>query len=188
MAVSDRKKSPPAAAEWGMKQSVLSKRSAPRFARRKPPISSSCLPLAYAAVFTDSLFACSAKTVSKAISKFTKVYAYEFSDRDAPISFSAPKELGSFGAYHSAEIQYVLQTKSLFFAPEKMIPDQKKLADIMQVAWASFARDGVPSFPSGAKWPEFNPVKANIRRFATSGPETADDFEKFHKCEFWSAL
>lgn len=147
------------------------------------------IALAYAAYMTDWLFACPADRANRAMFKYTPVYAYEFSDRRAPIGLDAPREIGSFGAFHTAEIQYVFQTAVHFFnLPATFAPEQKRLSDQMQKAWVSFARDGSPAMAGEHPWRPVDSSGTPMVRFDTSGPTLVNDFSMHHRCAFWSDL
>lgn len=146
------------------------------------------VPLAYSAVITDFLFACAAYQSSAAISAHTPVYAYEFRDRTGEYTTPAPAELGSLGAYHAKEIQFIFRTPSFYSGSATFTTDQMKLSERMMQAWASFARDGVPSIPGEAAW---EPTRADapvIRNFDTTDTVSVSGFSDAHKCGFWSSL
>jgi para-nitrobenzyl esterase len=58
----------------------------------------------------------------------------------------------------------------------------------MQEAWASFARDGVPSMAGEESWTPVRPGRVSIKNFDTGGPAYVSDFADYHKCSFWSSL
>lgn len=147
------------------------------------------IALAYAAYMTDWLFACPAFKANTAMSAYAPVYAYEFNDQRAPIGLDAPTEIRDFGAFHTAEIQYIFQTPVPFFnLPATFTSEQKRLSDRMQETWVSFARDGTPSIAGEKSW---LPVDANglsMVNFDTSGHSIVSGFSELHKCDFWASL
>lgn len=147
------------------------------------------IALAYAAYMTDWLFACPAFRANTAMSAYTPVYAYQFNDQRAPIGLDAPPEIREFGAFHTAEIQYVFQTPVPFFnLPATFTPEQQRLADRMQQAWVSFARDGKPSFTGDGTWPPVSKNGLPMVNFDTPGASLVSGYAEHHKCAFWAAL
>ena len=81
------------------------------------------------------------------------VYRFEF-DRAVPIP-EAMKGTGlkTFGSAHAAELEYVfnmLQSKKADWQPE-----DQKVAETMNAYWANFIKNGDPSGPGLAKWPNY---------------------------------
>ncbi len=74
---------------------------------RYPAASFGSPGLAYAAVLTDSLFACASLTLDRLLQGHTAVYAYEFDDPQAPFSLPRAPWAEPVKAYHAAEIPYV---------------------------------------------------------------------------------
>lgn len=146
------------------------------------------IPLAYAQYMTDWLFACPALRANKAMSHFTTVYAYEFNDENAPINLQPPAQIGKFGASHTSEIQYIVQTKAPSFAdPSQFTSQQKHLSDRMQKAWVRFARGRMPSPETEGSWLPVKSEGTPIMNFNVGGTYTVEDFAKRHKCSFWNA-
>lgn len=144
--------------------------------------------LAYAAYMTDFLFACPAYQVNMEMSAHTPVFAYEFSDRTGHYFKDAPREIGSFGAHHAKEIQFIFRTPSFFSGPAEFTAEQLKLSERMMHAWATFARDGVPSIPGEPAWKTMHPDAPWIRNFDTTDVISVNGFSEAHKCGFWSSL
>ncbi|WP_018441855.1 carboxylesterase/lipase family protein [Trinickia symbiotica] len=141
--------------------------------------------LAFSAYLTDWLFACPALSANTAMSRYTPVYAYEFRDRNAPTGLQAPAELGTLGAFHSAEVQYVFQTPDQL-GPARFTPEQQRVADRIQQAWATFARDGVPTISGEPAWVPVSAGNPAIRNLGTSGMTYVADFAPHHHCDFWA--
>lgn len=142
--------------------------------------------LAYSAYMTDWLFACPALATSRSLAAHVPVYAYEFRDRAAPSSVTMPEALGSLGAYHGAEIQYVFGLRTPFSGPATFDPEQRALSDRMQAAWASFARDGVPTLPGASRWVPVTSADAPVRSLDVADDGYVRDFAEQHRCAFWS--
>jgi para-nitrobenzyl esterase len=148
--------------------------------------------IAYAAVLTDAVFACSARTFDRLLAPRTSVYAYEFNDPEAvttipqlplspPIPFTTPLH-----AYHASEIAYVFDTATILADPAGFAPEQKLLSQQMQTYWGSFARSGVPK--ASPIWPKYNPTVDIYQELQPTGTAPNNTFATDHKCAFWARL
>lgn len=148
--------------------------------------------IAYAAVLTDAVFACSARTFDRLLAPGTSVYAYEFNDPNAvttipqlplnpPIPFTTPLQ-----AYHTSEIAYVFDTATILADPARFAPTQKLLSQQMQTYWGSFARTGVPN--ASPIWPTYNPAVDSYQELRPTGTGPNNTFATDHKCTFWARL
>lgn len=61
------------------------------------------------------------------------------------------EDAARFGAFHSSEVPYVLNT--LYTAKRPFVEADHKIADTISSYWANFARTGVPSGKGLAAWP-----------------------------------
>lgn len=144
--------------------------------------------LAYAAYTTDFLFACQALTANSVISRHMPVYAYEFNEQAGRWWEPAPKEIGTLGAHHAKEIEFIFQTPSFFGGPADFSPEQKRLSDQMMSAWADFARHGTPMGDGTGPWQPTQPESAWVKNLDTGGPLSVPDFAEQHNCDFWASL
>ena len=142
--------------------------------------------LAYAAVVTDSTFACPALTLNAFLERRAPLYAYEFDDPRAvttlpPTPFTPPLK-----AYHSAELAYVFQTPSIASDPRAFDPARTALSDRMQAYWGAFAAAGDPNRPGLPIWPK----DTGAEPLALSPGEAAptEGFATAHHCAFWRTL
>jgi para-nitrobenzyl esterase len=99
--------------------------------------------LALASVGTDAAFACNTLSVQKSLSQYVPTWAYEFSDPNPPQRFLPPVSF-PYGAYHSAELQYLFDLPVTVPAPA-LSPDQEQLAGDIVGYWTSFARQADPN-------------------------------------------
>ena len=86
------------------------------------------------------------------------------------------KENGYYGGYHSGELTYVFNTldrnKSKKFAYDE---SDYALANIMNSLWASFIKDGIPSY-NGLVWDSWDKDRCNLMHFGQSVEMTRDKF------------
>jgi len=146
------------------------------------PLSSYSSPsVALGAVGTDAIFACPSLTAEQSLSRYTRTYAYEFNDENAPERFLAPVGF-PYGAAHASELQYVFDLSSTAF-PGVLTAPQQQLAAIMKRDWTSLAKFGAP----GARWPAFTAASQRILSLVTPQPQVETDFAAEHHCAFWAA-
>ncbi|MEU4495586.1 carboxylesterase family protein [Streptomyces sp. NPDC023998] len=135
--------------------------------------------LAYSAVATDQRFACPARADSRLYSGRTRVYAYEFSDPQAPPFIPAPHT--PQGAFHAAELAYLFPTDAL----PPLTAAQRQLSATMAGYWARFAATGDPNGPGAPVWPRYTPDHDRIQVLAPDRPAPTTGFAADHRCAFW---
>jgi para-nitrobenzyl esterase len=140
--------------------------------------------LAWAAVATDRTWSCSQLIDDELLG--ARTFAFEFADRNAPppqLPFPLPPGY-SFGAYHSAEMQYLFDVGG---SPAAFTPDQQKLADQLIRYWTRFAATGNPNGDDSPAWPRFRP--ADVQSLAPGeGGIKPVGLSVEHHCEFWAGL
>ncbi len=112
-------------------------------------------------IFTDVVFACNALVSNQLLAKFVPVYAYEFSDPNAPDLFQ-PLIGFSYGASHAAELQYLFDAATLqgpadaaanaaspapgaSVQPPLLTAGGQQLAREMRRYWTNFVKSGTPN-------------------------------------------
>jgi para-nitrobenzyl esterase len=147
------------------------------------PLSSYSSPaVALGAVGTDAKFACPALVAEKDLSKYTRTYAYEFNDENAPDRAMPP--LGfPYGAAHTFELQYLFDLSKTAYSGTLSGP-QQQLAQAMKQDWTNFAKAGVPA--SG--WPSFTAGDQRALSLVPPRPQLETDYAAEHHCSFWSAV
>ena len=143
---------------------------------------------AWAAVFTDSFFSCPVRRSTRALASQDSVYAYEFNDPKAPNTMIPHAHL-DLRAYHSAEIQYVFQTRFPSYGkpgPAPLSPRQLELSNRMMDYWTSFAANGHPG--GVPKWTPYQDTQDQVLSFAPDKIGYQKDFAREHHCAFWDSM
>lgn len=154
------------------------------------PLSDFASPaLAWAAVTTDRVWACTTLENLELLAREAPVFGYEFADRDAPSLFPFPPDLPA-GAYHGSELLSLFDFEFPGFAVE-MTAEQIGLADTMIAYWANFAHHGDPNGAGLPAWPRFGEGAGvpEVQSLAL-GPEGVGpvDFAAAHRCGFWATI
>jgi para-nitrobenzyl esterase len=139
--------------------------------------------IAFSAVGTDALFACSALTLDTLASRFVPMFAYEFNDDNAPQRFLPPVSF-PYGAAHASELQYLFDLAAPIAGT--LTAPQQTLAASMQHYWAHFAARGFPSSPRQPLWPAFNSHSQPMLSLVPPQPHVETDFAAAHHCAFWA--
>ncbi|WP_320203830.1 carboxylesterase/lipase family protein [Agrobacterium rosae] len=158
--------------------------SAARVMARYPVQAFGSPGLAYAAVMTDSRFACPSDDLRRAWASHASVFGYEFADPAPP--FRLPRILTGYpvGAYHASELSYVFGTPWALADPMRFTTNQKVLSERIMSAWGRFAR-GDPPLPG---WPITTKAAPNVLQLLPEGDHTVIDFRDRHACEFWKGI
>ena len=140
---------------------------------------------ALAAIGTDSAFACSSRTLARALTQFTPVYVYEFADENAPQDVLPPVSF-PYGSYHGSEVQYVLDSRD---GAAAFSADQTQLANHMKSYWTQFAKTGDPNGGAAPAWPAYvHGTATSINQLVAPTPQPAGEqhFLYDHRCVFWT--
>lgn len=146
--------------------------------------------LATAQVYTDGAFACPALDVDKMLSRYVTVWAYQFSDLNAPVIVAPPASF-PYGATHFSELQFLFNMTALTLPDTPTLSrDEQGLSIRMIHYWTAFATLGDPN---GVKpvpyWRPFNHNTGKpMQSLETPRPRAKLDFSDDHKCDFWHAL
>ncbi|MFC6019480.1 carboxylesterase/lipase family protein [Plantactinospora solaniradicis] len=139
--------------------------------------------LAAATVWTDSAWACPARTTNQLLSRHVPTYAFEFADEQAPWFSAAPAPTYPTGAFHAAELQYLFDDEQF---PGPQTADQRHLSDQMVRYWARFAHTGNPNGPGLPTWPRMSPASDRVQVLAPGpGGIGQVDLGREHACGFW---
>ena len=142
--------------------------------------------LAYSAVFTDAVFACSALGFNQLLSFSVPTYAYEFADENAA-RLSLPNDpFMPLGAPHSSELPFLWPNLiALDATGATMTAGEQQLATQMRAAWTNFARAGNPNGPGVTPWPAFRTASSRLQELVPGTPYVSTSFSAYHKCDFW---
>jgi para-nitrobenzyl esterase len=137
------------------------------------------------AVGTDAIFACPALREETLLSKFTRTFAYEFNDENAPERFISAAGF-PFGAAHASEIQYLFSIATA--VPGTLTPAQRGLAAQMRGYWAGQARRGRPATAGQPAWPAFSAATPRMLSLDEPAPSVETSFAAVHNCALWAGL
>ncbi|MDQ4110713.1 MAG: carboxylesterase family protein, partial [Actinomycetota bacterium] len=141
---------------------------------------------ALGAAMTDATFACPAFRLNSTLARYVPVWAYEFNDQNTPNPFAAVSF--PMGAYHSGDLQYLMDITEFGYPNVTMTRPQERLARSMKDMWTDVAKTARPTDGrSRAKWPEFDSINQRILSLQTGngGPQVITDFYADHNCSFW---
>jgi para-nitrobenzyl esterase len=151
--------------------------------------------LAWAAIYTDRMFACPQLVATRDLARHAPAYAYEFADPNAPgllpIFPGFPP-----GASHSGELPFLFDIENRpVDITGKHIPladEQKALARTMVRYWTRFAHTGNPNGTETPHWPRFSADSATPPvQVLASGPKgvgPSRDATAAHQCDFWATF
>jgi para-nitrobenzyl esterase len=139
--------------------------------------------LAYAAMFTDWIFACPAEIADQNLAQYVPVFAYEFSDPNAPEIFWPPASF-PYEAAHASELQYLFNITLAPHAP--LNAAQRQLSATMVDYWTRFAKDSDPNQRGVPFWPKYNPTSDERQNLIPGAVMPEYTFTTYHNCaSFW---
>jgi len=145
------------------------------YRRSRPTLSSYDV---YEAVATDGNVRIPAIRMAEAkVTAGGNVYMYRF-DWESPLD-------PSLKAAHGLDVPFVFDTCASAYATGDA-PERATLADDMCGAFVAFARDGLPSTPSGLGWPRYAPPDRATMVFAV--PPRVEEDPAAAEREAWAAL
>jgi para-nitrobenzyl esterase len=150
------------------------------------PVSNYASPdLAWGALGTDYVFACSSRLAIQSLAQYVSVFAYQFADENAPQDFLPPVSF-PYGAAHASELQYLFNLRSPFGTP--LSAAQQTLSGTMVDYWAHFAKDSDPNQSGTPYWPRYTAQADEFQSFVPNAVTTDYLFSAFHKCDFWTPI
>lgn len=137
---------------------------------------------AYAAVFTDAVFAAPGMKINDLLWDKIPVYAYEFADRTAP-SYLSPVSLAT-NAYHTSEIPYLFpEFNGSSNKSTALNSPQEQLAEEMANIWTNIKNINQVA----PTWSRYNPSMQNIMTFRLPNSTIIQGkFKQQHNSHFWN--
>jgi para-nitrobenzyl esterase len=136
------------------------------------------------AVYASRIGACNTLLGNRMLAAKVPLYAFEFSDPDAP--FPAPMfpfaNGGITGPGHTSELTYLWDNDLALTSA------QRRLSDIMIGYWSNFVASGDPNGPGLAPWPSFTPRRAAVQELANGSASSSLGYSADHNCAFWNEL
>ena len=160
--------------------------AAPLVADQYPLASFPSADVAFATLGTDEVFACPALDADQSLTKFVRLFTYEFNDENAPEDFLPPVSF-PYGAAHASELQYLFNT-AVTIPRAPLTPGQLQLSSTMQRFWTDFAKSGTPNIFGSPGWQPFSTAGGNFESLLPPTPSQETNFATFHHCAFWTAL
>src|SRR6266571_2082916 len=119
------------------------------------------------------------------------VYAYEFTDRNAPYYFPVMSGFIPLAA-HTIDIQFLfpLWHGGPLGIPHPLTRPEEHLSDQLVAAWTNFARTGNPNGVADHPWPRYvadldNYLVQDVPQLSTF---TGSEFSANHQCDFWDSV
>jgi para-nitrobenzyl esterase len=144
---------------------------------------------AWVAVGTDANV-CRHPQLNKHVSEFVPLYAYEFSDRNAPWYF--PPISFAHGAAHTIDIQFLFPDwhGGPLGIQHKLTAQERVLSEQLVTAWTNFMYTGNPNLMGDRPWPRYTAnsevyFSQNVPKSSTITPA---QFIAAHNCAFWDTV
>lgn len=140
-------------------------------------------------LLTDQVFACPTHWLTRELSRWAPTYAYEFSDPGATLLLSPGTFPRGLGAYHGAELPYVLGSAVTGVGgPAQFSAPQARLAAQMSEYWTTFARTSYPVALGLTGWPPYTRDLPQVLSLAPGQSVLVRDFGVRHGCDFWDRV
>jgi para-nitrobenzyl esterase len=155
------------------------------------PVSNFATPdYAWAAVRTDSGFACNAHLLNAQLSRQTPVFAYELNDPNGPEPVGPVVAGFTYASAHGSDLSDLFPTlfaPVLLTAPPQLTPAQSTLAGTLRDLWLNFARHGYPFASSQPlPWPVFTDASPFVLSLVPPTTAVETGFVPDHHCSFWA--
>lgn len=170
---------------YGLGLALTNLRGASALAQRYPIRNGEKPVRAVTRILTDQVFACPAWELGQRAGG-APVYFYEFSEERPPVQLPKGVSAAALGAYHGAELSYVLDTPVVGLAnPEQFTEAQAKLSAQMGGYWTAFARTGQPQALGLRVWPVLS-AGEQVLQLEAGKTQLSADFSQRHQCDWWN--
>ena len=170
--------------------SVVSAPLVPLVAKLYPASAYPSLDVAFATLFTDATFSCSALSFDQLLSASVPTYAYEFADENSAVLSLPTDPFLPLEATHGTELPFLWANLIGTGIPAgaKFTPAEQQLSEQMLAAWTNFAKSGNPNGPGVTAWPRFKAGAELINQLVPPTPSSNAGFGNEHKCDAWEPL
>ncbi len=180
----------PASGYDGAIASVVDPELVPFVAALYPTVAYATPDLAFATLFTDATFSCSALGYDQLLSVNVPTYAYEFADENANRLSEPSDPFLPPGASHGTELPFLFANLIGTGIPAgaTLTTAEEQLSVQMLAAWTNFAKLGNPNGAGVTQWPRFKAETNVIHELVPPTPYSNTGFIADHKCEVWEPL
>ncbi len=170
--------------------SVVSSKFVFAAAAQYPASAYTSLDLAFASLFTDATFSCSAFTFDQLLSLHVPTYAYEFADENAARLSLPTDPFLPLAATHGTELPFLWANLIGTGIPKgaTLTTAEQQLSAQMLAAWTNFAKAGNPNGPTVTEWPRFELGSKLVNQLVPTTPSPISNFSTEHKCYFWEPV
>jgi para-nitrobenzyl esterase len=144
---------------------------------------------AWAAVETDSIFACNTHLLNAQLSPYTTAYVYELNDPNGPEPVGPTIPGFTYGSAHGSDMSFLFPTlfaPVIRTGPPQLTPAELTLAGTLQDFWLSLARYGRPLAPRSGAWLSFTNASPNVLSLVPPATAIESQFVANHHCAFWA--
>ena len=154
------------------------------------PVSNYTTPdYAWAAVATDSIFACNTHLLNAQLSPHTTVYAYELNDPNGPEPVGPVIPGFTYGSAHGSDMSFLFPTlfaPVIRTGPPRLTPTELTLATTLQDFWLNLARYNRPFAPESQAWLPFTNASQSVLSLVPPATAQETQFVANHHCAFWA--
>jgi para-nitrobenzyl esterase len=133
---------------------------------------------------------CRHPQLNRHVSEHVPLYAYEFSDRNAPWYF--PPISFAHGAAHTIDIQFLFTDwhGGPLGIQHKLTAQERVLSEQLVAAWTNFMYTGNPNLTGDRPWPRYsaNSEVYFSQNVPKSSAITEAQFTAAHNCAFWDTV
>ena len=148
--------------------------------------------MAWAAIYTDRMFACPQFAATRALATRATAFMYEFADTNSPGLLPFFPGFPP-GASHSGELPFLFDIEKnpidMTGKHVALTAAQRALGTTMIRYWTQFAHSGDPNSQGTPHWPRFaadeGAQRVQILAPGLKGVEPTSDAAVAHQCEFW---